>query len=133
MGTCSEGLLLVVREGSRAGAGNTDLIDRNWADVLRVAATMAAGTIRPSQILRKLRERRLDVRQQNRLVGPPAAPAARSIRADFEAKPRRPILLLAAVLPGFVHCRRQRGQALLVFLPLFGGELELVWTTRGLG
>ena len=44
--------LLVVREGSRAGAGNTDLIDRNWADVLRVAATMAAGTIRPSQITR---------------------------------------------------------------------------------
>ena len=37
-------------KGSRAGAGNTDLLDRNWADVLRVAATMAAGTIRPSQI-----------------------------------------------------------------------------------
>ena len=31
-----------------------DLIDRNWADILRVAATMAAGTMRPSQILRKL-------------------------------------------------------------------------------
>ena len=31
-----------------------DLIDRNWADILRVAATMAAGTIRPSQLLRKL-------------------------------------------------------------------------------
>ena len=31
-----------------------DLIDRNWADILRVAATMAAGTLRPSQILRKL-------------------------------------------------------------------------------
>ena len=27
-----------------------DLIDRNWADILRVAATMAAGTMRPSQI-----------------------------------------------------------------------------------
>ena len=33
---------------------NVDLIDRNWADILRVAATMAAGTMRPSQILRKL-------------------------------------------------------------------------------
>ena len=31
-----------------------DLIDRSWADILRVAATMAAGTMRPSQILRKL-------------------------------------------------------------------------------
>ncbi len=31
-----------------------ELIDRNWADILRVAATMAAGTLRPSQILRKL-------------------------------------------------------------------------------
>ena len=29
-------------------------IDRNWADILRVTATMAAGTMRPSQILRKL-------------------------------------------------------------------------------
>ena len=37
---------------------------------------------------------------------------------------------MAAVLPGFVHCHRQRGQALLVFLPFFGSELELdrgVW------
>ena len=33
---------------------NVDLIDRNWADILRVAATMAAGTMRPSQLLRKL-------------------------------------------------------------------------------
>ena len=31
-----------------------DLIDRNWADILRVASTMAAGTMRPSQLLRKL-------------------------------------------------------------------------------
>ena len=31
-----------------------ELIKRNWADILRVAATMAAGTMRPSQILRKL-------------------------------------------------------------------------------
>ena len=30
------------------------LIDRNWADILRVAATMAAGTMRPTQLLRKL-------------------------------------------------------------------------------
>ena len=36
------------------GKVNVDLIDRNWADILRVAATMAAGTLRPSQILRKL-------------------------------------------------------------------------------
>ena len=32
------------------GKVNADLIDRNWADILRVAATMAAGTMRPSQI-----------------------------------------------------------------------------------
>ena len=38
----------------RRGKVNVDLIDRNWADILRVAATMAAGTMRPSQILRKL-------------------------------------------------------------------------------
>ena len=36
------------------GKVNVDLIDRNWVDILRVAATMAAGTMRPSQILRKL-------------------------------------------------------------------------------
>ena len=36
------------------GKVNVDLIDRNWTDILRVAATMAAGTLRPSQILRKL-------------------------------------------------------------------------------
>ena len=36
------------------GKVNIDLIDRNWTDILRVAATMAAGTMRPSQILRKL-------------------------------------------------------------------------------
>ena len=36
------------------GKVNVDLIDRNWADILRVAATMAAGTRRPSQLLRKL-------------------------------------------------------------------------------
>ena len=33
---------------------NANLIDRNWTDIRRVAATMAAGTMRPSQILRKL-------------------------------------------------------------------------------
>ena len=32
------------------GKVNVDLIDRNWADILRVAASMAAGTLRPSQI-----------------------------------------------------------------------------------
>ena len=36
------------------GKVNVELIDRNWADILRVAATLAAGTMRPSQILRKL-------------------------------------------------------------------------------
>ena len=36
------------------GKVNADLIDRNWADILRIASTMAAGTMRPSQILRKL-------------------------------------------------------------------------------
>ena len=36
------------------GKVNVELIDRNWADILRVTATMAAGTMRPSQILRKL-------------------------------------------------------------------------------
>ena len=36
------------------GKVSVDLIDRNWADILRVAATMAAGTMRPSQLLRKL-------------------------------------------------------------------------------
>ena len=36
------------------GKVNVDLIGRNWADILRVAATMAAGTMRPSQLLRKL-------------------------------------------------------------------------------
>ena len=36
------------------GKVNADLIDRNWADILRVASTMAAGTMRPSQLLRKL-------------------------------------------------------------------------------
>ena len=36
------------------GKVNVELINRNWADILRVAATMAAGTMRPSQILRKL-------------------------------------------------------------------------------
>ena len=36
------------------GKVNVELIKRNWADILRVAATMAAGTMRPSQILRKL-------------------------------------------------------------------------------
>ena len=32
------------------GKVNADLIDRNWTDILRVASTMAAGTMRPSQI-----------------------------------------------------------------------------------
>ena len=32
----------------------TDLIERNWPDLLRLAASMALGTVRPSAILRKL-------------------------------------------------------------------------------
>ena len=36
------------------GKVNVDLIDRNWADILRVVATMAVGDMRPSQILHKL-------------------------------------------------------------------------------
>ena len=36
------------------GKVNVDLIDRNWAGILRVAATMTAGTLRPNQLLRKL-------------------------------------------------------------------------------
>ena len=36
------------------GKVNVDLIDRNWADILGVASTLAAGTMRPSQLLRKL-------------------------------------------------------------------------------
>ena len=32
------------------GKVNVALIDRNWADILRVASTMAAGTMRPSQL-----------------------------------------------------------------------------------
>ena len=50
------------------GKVNADLIDRNWADILRVAATMAAGTMRPSQILRKLAA----YPRQNELAGRPA-------------------------------------------------------------
>lgn len=36
------------------GKLRADLITSNWSDILRVAATMTAGTIAPSQILRKL-------------------------------------------------------------------------------
>ena len=50
------------------GKVNVDLIDRNWADILRVAATMAAGTMRPSQILRKLAA----YPRQNELAARPA-------------------------------------------------------------
>lgn len=32
----------------------TDLIERNWPDLLRLAASMALGTVKPSAILRKL-------------------------------------------------------------------------------
>src|SRR5690606_35920043 len=33
---------------------NQAMIERNWPDILRIAATIAAGSIAPSQILRKL-------------------------------------------------------------------------------
>ena len=36
------------------GKVNVDLIDRNWTDILLLAATMAAGAMRPSQLPRKL-------------------------------------------------------------------------------
>lgn len=36
------------------GKINSALIERNWGDILRVAATIAAGGVAPSQILRKL-------------------------------------------------------------------------------
>lgn len=36
------------------GKINQALIERNWPDILRIAATIAAGAIAPSQILRKL-------------------------------------------------------------------------------
>jgi len=36
------------------GKINHQLIERNWPDILRIAATIAVGTIAPSQILRKL-------------------------------------------------------------------------------
>jgi TnpA family transposase len=35
------------------GKVNQAMIERNWPDILRIAATIAAGTA-PSQILRKL-------------------------------------------------------------------------------
>ena len=36
------------------GKINQGLIERNWPDILRIAATIAAGAVAPSQILRKL-------------------------------------------------------------------------------
>ena len=36
------------------GKINRPLIERNWPDILRIAATIAAGSVVPSQILRKL-------------------------------------------------------------------------------
>jgi hypothetical protein len=36
------------------GKINQATIERNWPDILRIAATIAAGSIAPSQILRKL-------------------------------------------------------------------------------
>jgi TnpA family transposase len=38
----------------RATRHRENLIASNWADILRIAATMTAGTVAPSQILRKL-------------------------------------------------------------------------------
>ena len=35
------------------GKINQAMIERNWPDILRIAATIAAGGIAPSQILRK--------------------------------------------------------------------------------
>jgi hypothetical protein len=36
------------------GKINQAMIERNWPDILRIAATIAAGSVAPSQILRKL-------------------------------------------------------------------------------
>src|SRR3546814_17930789 len=36
------------------GKINEPLIERNWPDILRIMATIAAGIVAPSQILRKL-------------------------------------------------------------------------------
>jgi TnpA family transposase len=36
------------------GKINEPMIERNWPDILRIAATIAAGIVAPSQILRKL-------------------------------------------------------------------------------
>ena len=60
------------------GKVNADLIDRNWADILRVAATMAAGTMRPSQILRKLAA----YPRQNELAAPCGKSAASNARCS---------------------------------------------------
>ena len=40
--------------GLLGGKIREGLITSNWPDILRIAATMTAGTIAPSQILRKL-------------------------------------------------------------------------------
>lgn len=40
--------------GLIGGKLNQNMIARNWPDILRVSATMAAGSLAPSQILRKL-------------------------------------------------------------------------------
>ena len=41
-------------QGMVGGKIRGGLISSNWLDILRIAATMTAGTIAPSQILRKL-------------------------------------------------------------------------------
>lgn len=43
---------------------NEPLVERNWPDILRIAATMTAGIMPPSQILRKL----ASYRRQNELA-----------------------------------------------------------------
>jgi TnpA family transposase len=40
--------------GLVGGKINEPLIERNWPDILRIMATIAAGIVAPSQILRKL-------------------------------------------------------------------------------
>lgn len=45
---------VVCLEAAHGGKINQAMIQQNWRDVLRIAATIAAGSVAPSQILRKL-------------------------------------------------------------------------------
>ena len=80
------------------GKVNADLIGRNWADILRVAATMAAGTMRPSQTLRKLasypRQNELAsaLREVGRVELPPDLCRWRAVQHRFPRVPWKPLV-----------------------------------------